>query len=501
MAIRKFDLLGESYPLPVKGVSSQRTINYEVQQLPQIQTGFNKAKTPIILRPTHGMKPQFIATNSNRIRGSWVSSTGVMGIPRVFTCENNEVYTWDSALATKYLIGRIDIGAEPVKIMDDGFRLLVLSKGIMYWAPISADENSMWLNVVSMPEAPGTSATIAPTTMAWYKQRIWVNTGVSRGQFVFSDLPLGEVMPVFNSDNFYTAESLPDVITGLASADGSLWVIGSDSYEVWRSNDDQDDPLTPIGGNSGEIGCQQPNSIAVIDNTVYFLGASKLGVGGIYAGNGTNCVRISNAGIDYLLSQLTSLNCVGFTFGADGCAYYQLSFIDSGSSLLYSKDNGWSEKVFTDNEDTFASSNLFPFVWQGKLFSGCLFDNGIYEMDRMYPKDYDGSSIKRTRIAPVIANDVMFEIIVSNVVIDIETGTTDSLTTEPQMLIRVSRDGGNTWKPWRSKGLGKQGNYRKTISLDIGGASKALVYEIVIQDTTIAPTIYGARIDYTQQSF
>ncbi|MCL5460245.1 hypothetical protein M3M33_16530, partial [Loigolactobacillus coryniformis] len=73
----------------------------------------------------------------------------------------------------------------------------------------------------------------------------------------------------------------------------------------------------------------------------------------------------------------------------------------------------------------------------------------------MYTKDYNGSSIKRSRIAPVIATDVMSEVIVSNVVIDIETGTTDSLTVEPQLLIRVSRDGGNTWKPWKSKGLGK----------------------------------------------
>jgi len=500
MAVRKFDLLGESYPLPVKGVSSQRTINYEVQQLPQIQTGYNKAKTPVMLVPTHGMQEQYASTTTDKIRGSWVSSTGPNGIPRVFTCHNNEVHTWNSALTTKYLIGRIDIGSEPVQIMDDGFRLLVLSKGIMYWAPISADENTMWLSIVTMPEAPGTTALIAPTTMAWYKQRIWVNTGATRGQFSYSELPLGEVMPVFNG-NFYTAESLPDVVTGLVSADGSLWVIGSDSYEVWRGNSEQDDPLTPIGGNSGEIGCQQPHSIAVIDNAVYFLGASKLGVGGIYVGTGTNCTRISNPGIDYLLSTLTSLNCFGFTFGADGNAYYQLSFTDSGSSLLYSKNNGWSEKVFTDNGDTFAASNSYPFVWQGKLFAGCLFDNGIYEMKRMYPKDYNGSSIKRTRIAPVIANDIISEVVVSNVVIDIETGTTDSLTVEPQLLIRVSRDGGNTWKPWRSKGLGKQGNYRRTISLDIGGASKALVYEIVIQDTTVAPTIYGARIDYTQQSF
>jgi hypothetical protein len=309
-------------------------------------------------------------------------------------------------------------------------------------------------------------------------------------------------MPVFAESSFYTAESLPDVVTGLASADGSLWVIGSDSYEVWRNNNDQDDPLSPIGGNAGEIGCTQPNTIATIDNVVYWLGASKLGVGGVYAGRGTEAVRISNPGIDYLLSQLSNLNSFGFCFGDEGNTYYQLSFTDSGETLLYSKGNGWSEKNYiTSNGTVKSASNVYPFVWGPRLFSLCLYTNGIYELDRTLAKDYDGRPIKRQRVAPIIASDILSTIVVSSITLDIETGTTYRYDAEPKVLLRVSRDGGNTWQAWREKGLGLSGNYKKTVAFNVGGASKALVYEIVVQDAYVTPSLFGARLDYTVQTY
>ncbi|HWT45653.1 MAG TPA: hypothetical protein VN085_06795, partial [Vicinamibacterales bacterium] len=45
--------------------------------------------------------------------------------------------------------------------------------------------------------------------------------------------------------------------------------------------------------------------------------------------------------------------------------------------------------------------------------------------------------------------------------IDANPGTAPITVSNPQIEMRTSRDGGNTWGPWRAKSLGTTGKYRR----------------------------------------
>lgn len=493
-----FDLVGESYPLPSKPVSSQRTINFEVLPLTAVN-GDPKAMVPKMLKCSHGVEiVKAIGNGIGICRGQFVSSTGPGEISRLYGVYGTEVIRWRTNMSDYDVLGVIG-GTQKVSFADNGFDVLIVCNGVAYSAPLKAPDGAVTMTGLTLPVSPGTSTPIAPTVCAFIAQRFIVNTGFNNVWF-YSNL----ASTTFELDSYYSAESSADPINGLASVDGSLWTLGPSSYEVWRIQDDVDSPFTSVGGNAGAIGCSAGSSIATVGNEIFWLGGAEVGSSGVYVGNGISATRISNPGIEYLISTLSYPTDVrGFSFADGGREFYALTFVAGDLTLVFSKTGGWTERATKDASShvLHAWSVLYPVRYNDQLYTGCFYTRNLYRMSDTIPHDYDGRVIVRKRICPVIQSDLS-EVILNQVVFDMDTGSTESLTVEPQLQLEISRDGGHTTVgPIRTKGLGMQGNYTRTVRFDGGGSGKHIVLTITYASNEAISNIFKARLEYGVSTF
>jgi hypothetical protein len=492
-----FDLIGESYPLPSKGVSTQRTINYMVEIFPNVVTGDPKTKVPKILKCLPGMRPIKAKILDRRCRGQYVSSTGPDLRPRLYAVYGPNVVRYREDLSTYDIIGQVADADTPVSMTDNGFFFVIAAGGGLSQCNLKALDGAATMFGISLPPAPGLATPMAPTMVAFIKQRVVINTGIDN-QWAYSDLPNAQSV-AFQADSFYSAEACADPINAIVVCDGSIWIFGPRSYEIWRTQDDQDSPFTSVGGNSGAIGCAAGASVAVIDNEVYWLGGSDIGAGGVYVGTGLTATRISNPGIESLIETFVSRDTtIGYTYSDAGQTYYVLTFLYGTTSVAFGKSAGWHERMTKDlnSSATLPHSCLFPVKYADKLYAGCLYNDGLFQFDSTYALDYDGRTIKRIRIAPVLHKD-MLEVLVSQITLDMDVGTTTSATDEPQIQLEISRDGGNTYGPIYAKSIGRQGQYKKTVKWLKGAGSKALVMQLTFESDTTIANIFQARVDYT----
>ena len=79
-------------------------------------------------------------------------------------------------------------------------------------------------------------------------------------------------------------------------------------------------------------------------------------------------------------------------------------------------------------------------------------------------------------------------------IIDVDTGTSESYTRDAKMWIQLSNDGGLTWKERVDRTLGVKGQYARTVQLVGGGTPKNLCIRRGTSDT-IPLKFYQIRLD------
>jgi len=487
-----FDLVGETYPLASQGISTQKTMNFVVEMYPGVSSGEPGTKVPKILKCLAGMR-KVLDGGDRRCRGLYVSSTGPAQRSYLYGVFGEEVRRYNLSVTAYWVIGRITDSNNPVSMVDNGFHLVIAAGGSLYSADLMALEGQQTLSGISLPVAPGNLLPMAPTCVAFCKQRLIINTGTNN-QWAFSN----SASTVFEADSFYSAESLPDPINSLKVCDGSIWVFGPRSYEIWRVQDDQDSPFTSVGGNSGAIGCSAQFTPSVIDNQVYWLGGSDVGAMGVYMGTGLSATRISNPGVEYMIGNMSSRgDTIGYCYADNGNSYFVMTFISGDYSLGYTPVGGWHERSTRDllTADDHAHSCLFPVQYGDKIYSGCFYDGGLYEFDETYAKDWDTRTYRRQRISKVMTATAA-DLILKRIYLDMDVGTTASTTLAPQMQLEISLDGGKTYGPVYTKSLGTQGQYKKRVEWFKGASARNIVLRLTYEDGDVIANIFQAFVDY-----
>ena len=299
------NIVGQSYQLDEKNLSSQRTINWH-EEIYADEDDNTKSKTA--LKPTPGGRLDQVMSSitTDVCRGLYVSSSGPAPTfeGRLYGVWGTKVYRFDMALNPFY-IGDVSATMQPVGMVDNGLDFVVVDGSKMYKYPLTEIDGLRTLAEVAMPTGGGlTPQTIIPTHVAFFKQRLIINNR-NANTWYFSKLGLTEFDCINNLD-FYSAEQNSDNIIALQTLSGSLWIYGPKSFEIWREGASDIDPFAYVGGSSSQIGIFAAQSVATLDNTIFWFGASDVGHGMVYAGTGTTCTRISNMGIEDQLAKLTS---------------------------------------------------------------------------------------------------------------------------------------------------------------------------------------------------
>lgn len=288
-------------------------------------------------------------------------------------------------------------------------------------------------------------------------------------------------------------------------ADRQIWLLGSQSSDVYANTGDADNPFAIIDGASIQSGIRAPFSLQLLGGKPVWLGASTEGDGIVLlARDGYNPTRISNHAVEEAIQGYAVIaDAVAFTYQDQGHAFYVLTFPTQGVTWVYDDrlgpQLGWHRRGEWDAEigEYAAYRPEFHAFPAGQHIVLDREDGSIYDMSVTNPLEADGTGIRRTRRAPYVWNhqdNVRFFRL--ELLFKPGGGTGSGQGADPTVMMRYSDDGGQTWGNERHASTGTVGRYETRIEFYQLGMGRNRVFEISVTDPALAlGQLSGAILD------
>jgi hypothetical protein len=414
------------------------------------------------------------------IRGLW--TFGNYG----YVISGLELYQIDTNYNATFL-GNVS-GTGPVSMADNGQQLFVACNGPSY----IYNANTSVFQQITDPDFPGA---VTVSYLDGYfvfiepnSQKVWV-TAILEGTQI-------------DALDFASAEGSPDGLVSSIVDHREVWLFGTNSVEVWYDAGLTDFPLTRIQGAYNEIGCAAAYSVAKLDNALFWLGSDARGNGVVYRANGYTGQRVSTHAIEWQIQQYSTISdAIAYTYQQDGHAFYVLTFPTANATWVYDvSTQSWHERAaLVDGQFARHRSNC-QMNFNGKIIVGDYENGKLYAFSSNVYKDGENLNkwLRSWRALPTGQNNLKRST-QHMLQLDCESGVgVDGITqgTDPQVMLRWSDDGGNTWsnEHWRSMGkIGQTG--RRVIWRRLGMTMKLRdrVYEISGTDP-VKIAIMGAEL-------
>lgn len=332
-------------------------------------------------------------------------------------------------------------------------------------------------------------------TQSTYQDGFFIVAGNGSGQFFINETPNNGAE--WNGLDFASAEGSPDNTIAVISSHRELWLIGSDSAEIWVNTGNADFPFERSGNAFIEHGCAAPFTLEKMDNTVFWLGADSRGAGVVWRANGYTPQRISTHAIEYAISRYSRIDdAFAFTYQQDGHLFYCLTFPTGNQTWVYdAATNEWHERAWFDAEE----GELNRWRPSCHVFANGAHLVGDFENGNVYSLEIDvytdhGDPIKRVRTSQTVSSQQLKQFF-SMLQVQMETGVGDETTPAPQLVLRYSNDGGHSWSDERTVTMGKVGEYGMRAIFRRLGCGRNRVWKISTTDP-VKFAVIGAFIEY-----
>lgn len=314
----------------------------------------------------------------------------------------------------------------------------------------------------------------SPQTVTFEGGRFLVNKGDS-GQFHGSDTYDGTA---WNALNFATAESAPDHLVRVDNLAGRVILWGNSSIEQWANAGLPGFPYLRIGGANEDFGLAARWSVTPYMGSFAFLARVRDGqvIVGLLDGNGVQ--RISTFELDHLINSYSSVSdATAFSYILGGHPMLELNFPAQGKSWLYDGQL-WNELKSSGSRhraeigQAFINHQIVSDYSNGKLY-------------KLKPDVYtdNGESIRmELQSRHLYKEGATFRVNSFQVDGEMGVGLATGQGSDPQIMLQVSKDGGNTfgneiWAP-----LGKVGEYTSRAKWRRLGSARDFVFQLAITD-------------------
>ncbi len=295
----------------------------------------------------------------------------------------------------------------------------------------------------------------------------------------------------YDALNFAAAEASPDKLQRAYNDNRQLILFGEYTTEFHNSSGNSDLPFSRTATN--EWGLAAINSIAKMNDSIIYLGQNRMGKTQVIVLNGYTPQIISNNEFSSIIDSYGNVsNASGYSIMIGGHPFYYLSFpsvsktwMFDGSTNLWSKINsglieGQHRAIFSNN---FIGRSL-----------GYDYTNGnVYEFN---PDSYtdNGDMIVRELTSRHVFDEGYIS--VNRLQIDLEAGVglPSGQGSDPQIMLRISKDGGQTYPVERWTSFGAIGKYLTRAYWDRIGISRDFIFTVRITDP-VKVAINGAYID------
>lgn len=468
----KTPILGASYVARSVNAADSRMVNMFPEAIPE------GGKEPAFLNRAPGLA--VLATlGTGPVRGLW--KLGDYG----YAVSGNTLYRIDSSWAVTSL-GTV-AGTGPVSMADNGTQLFIAAGSPSY----IYDASTGVFGAITDPDFPGANT-----------------VGFLDGYFVFSEPNSDRIWVTalydgYNIDalDFASAEGSPDGVVGLIVSHREVWVMGTNSTEVWYDAGLSDFPLQRIQGAFNELGCIAPYSIAKMDNSVFWLGQDARGQGVVYRAAGYIGQRVSTHAVEWQIQQYADMSdAVAYTYQQDGHLFYVLNFPSANTTWVYDAATQlWHERAGFVNGQFVRHRANCQMNFNNKIVVGDHENGKIYAFDLDVYADAGQPQkwLRSWRALPTGQNNLR-RTVQHSLQLDCETGVglVIGQGDDPQVMLRWSDDGGHTWSNEHWKSMGKIGRYGyRTIWRRLGMTTKIRdrVYEVSGTDP-VKIAIVGAEL-------
>lgn len=475
----KTPFLGGAYQAFSKNLDCQRSINLYIENDESKQgrevAGLRGAPG-LILMATCGTGP---IRGVRAVRGS------------LYVVSGNQVYSVNSSWTPK-LLGTIGSTTGTVQMSDNGSQVIIVDGFLGYI-----------VTVQSGAIAPITAAAFPPnpTSVTFFDSFFVVSQGNSQQWWVSGS----NDGTSWSGSNFASKEGGPDLLVGLIQVDEQLWLFGENTTEVWWDAGGANFPFAKVTGVFVETGLASASCLALLDNSVFWLGADQRGQGIVYRSNGYQPERISTFAIENVLASVTISDAIAYAYQSGGHAFYVLTLPTADQTWVYDVSTKlWHQRASYDpvlGQFHRHQSNCADF-FNNKNVVGDYQNGNLYVFDDNTPTD-NGALRKWVRSWQALpqGQNKGKRVFFSNLEIFVDTGNGPEVGqgAKPTCWLRISNDGGKTFPIEQFRSMGVAGATTSRIRFENLGASRNRVFELSGTDPVI-PIFLGAELDAVEGS-
>lgn len=432
-------------------------------------------------------------------RGLYRVSRGRDGEPALYGVFGNTLYLFDRDGST-HAIQRIETASSECRMVETGgygsaHPHLVIVDGVNCYAvdtTLTVVEQRADCRTIELPvRVTDEFQRIEPTHIAYLFGYLIINDKLTDAFYCSIQYPFETTVhdPVTGTDvidydiwrlgstnniGYITySEWCPDNTLALCSNGSRLWTFGSRSWQSFSYNDDKNLPFTSPDNAAGNIGIKAPNSLAMLGQTVIWLGSSDVGEDGVFMIRDNSIARVSTGDIERELSRMANPeNAYASIWQEHRHVFYAVTFQDSKMTYVYDvTEDKWHRRASYDvkNKLTYWRYNHAVFAYNRTMVADgadlCYLDENTFE-------EHDGRPILKLRRGGVLTNtDCPFYIDSAEIVcnngqqdtdlfnlVDGKAKTQPDTELNPRIQIRYSWDGA-TFSDYEDYYLGRVGNY------------------------------------------
>jgi Phage stabilisation protein len=287
--------------------------------------------------------------------------------------------------------------------------------------------------------------------------------------------------------NFFKRSLSPDPWVAMKVVNRYIWLLGQLTSEVWYNAGTFPLPFAPYVTSVMPYGCVASFSVATANGAISWLGSSKAGVCTVLQSTGFSPTVISTYALSNVLNGYSKLaDAIGDTYTSLGHTFYLLSFPEQDTTICYDSNSAlWHDR------GTWISENSAYVSWRPRFHAFAygqhrMLDSQtgkIYHMDESFTTDVDSRVIRRLRQPPPLfsENERLF---ISAFELDLEAGLGNTVdpASDPQVMMRISNDGGKTFGIEHMRSAGKIGEYTKRVRWTRCGQGRRRVFEVSVSN-------------------
>lgn len=298
---------------------------------------------------------------------------------------------------------------------------------------------------------------------------------------------------------FAQRSAQPDPWVAFKVKDRQIYLLGSRTGEVWYNAGTSPFPFAPNPSGGMRYGTAAPFSLRLADDSLLWLGQNAEGHGMVCRATNLTPEVVSTYPVQYAISGYATVSdAYGDAYSEGGHTFYILTFPGADQTWVYDLQiQQWHERGSwvqdaTDYSAFQLRSHASAFGEHRWLHAS---GNGVYRHLNTLAVDVDDYPLRRERIGPTLEKENQrlffsgFELFM-----DPGQGLTSGQGSDPQVMLRFSGDGGQTWSSERWRSAGKKGQYGRRARWERLGSARRGVVQVVMTDP-IPWRISGAAIN------